>query len=136
MRTALRFLNHDDFLGSSELRSPAPRDEEGGDLQVIFKNTLLGPALSRAQDGRILFASRSKPASERDNEDLSLIRVDERAGKPPGQQQVVTTGAGAIGGISVTSDGKRLMLCRTNSRELAFTSEFDAITRKWKTPGA
>jgi DNA-binding winged helix-turn-helix (wHTH) protein/Tol biopolymer transport system component len=119
---------------ATDLSTLWTRDDEGGDLQVIFKNTLLGPALSWAQDGRILFASRSNPASERDNEDLSSIRVDERTGKAAGQQQVVTTGAGAIGGISVTSDGKRLMLWRTNSREQAFISEFDANTRKWKTP--
>jgi Tol biopolymer transport system component len=109
-------------------------DAEGGDLQVIFKNAWLGPALSWAPDGRILFASRADSASERDDEDVRSIRVDERAGKAVGQQQVVTAGAGSIGGISVTSDGKRLVLWRTNSREQAFISEFDAHTRKWKTP--
>jgi hypothetical protein len=110
------------------------RDGEGGDLQVIFKNDWLGPTLSWLPDGRVLFATRSKPASERDDEDLRSIQVDERNGKAAGQQQVVSTGAGAIGGISVASDGKRVVLARTNSRDQAFISEFDANTRKWKTP--
>jgi DNA-binding winged helix-turn-helix (wHTH) protein/Tol biopolymer transport system component len=110
------------------------RNTEGGDLQVIFKNNWLGPTLSWLPDGRILFATRSKPASERDDEDLRSIHVDERDGKAAGQPQVVSTGAGAIGVISVASDGKRVVLARTNSRDQAFISEFDANTRKWKTP--
>ena len=119
---------------AAELSSLWTRDAEGGDLQVIFNNNWLGPALSWAPDGRILFATRSNPASELDDEDIRSIRLDERSGKAVGQPQVVTTGAGAVGGISVTSDGKRLTLLRTNSREQAFISEFDANTRKWKTP--
>jgi Tol biopolymer transport system component len=107
---------------------------EGGDLQVIFKNAWLGPAVSWAPDGRILFSSRSDSTSERDDEDLRSIRVDELTGKAIGQQQAVTTGAGTIGGISAASDGKRFVLSRTNSREQAFISEFDSHTRKWKTP--
>jgi DNA-binding winged helix-turn-helix (wHTH) protein/Tol biopolymer transport system component len=110
------------------------RDAEGGDLQVIFKNSWLGPALSWLPDGRILFATRSDPASERDDEDMRSIHVDERNGKTVGESQVVTTGAGAIGGISASSGGKQVMLARTNSRDQAFISEFDADTRKWKTP--
>jgi len=119
---------------AADLSSLWTRDAEGGDLQVIFKNNWLGSALSWLADGRILFATRSNPASERDDEDMRSVRVDERNGKAVGQQQVVTTGAGAIGGISVTSDGKRVVLARTNSRDEAFISEFDAHTRKWKTP--
>jgi DNA-binding winged helix-turn-helix (wHTH) protein/Tol biopolymer transport system component len=119
---------------ATDLSSLWTREAEGGDLRVIFKNNWLGPALSWLPDGRILFATRSKPASERDDEDMRSIHVDERNGKALGQPEVVTTGAGAIGGISVTSDGKRVVLTRTNSRDQAFISEFDANTRKWKTP--
>jgi DNA-binding winged helix-turn-helix (wHTH) protein/Tol biopolymer transport system component len=110
------------------------RNAEGGDLQVILKNTWLGPALAWAPDGRLLFASRTNPETERDNEELQSIRVDERTGIATGKPQRVTAGSGTIGKISVTSDGKRLVLWRTNSHEQAFISEFDPDTRKWKTP--
>jgi hypothetical protein len=60
--------------------------------------------------------------------------LDERTGKAAGQPQLVTSGVGSIGGITVTSDGKRLVLWRRNTQEQAFISEFDASTRKWKTP--
>lgn len=119
---------------NADLSSLWTIDAEGGDRQMIFKDTWLGPALSWAPDGRILFASRANPASERHDEDVRSIRVDERSGKAVGQPQVVTTGAGFVGGISVTSGGKRLVLWRTDSDEQTFISAFDADTRKWKTP--
>lgn len=123
-----------DLTPLADLSSLWTRDAEGGDLQVILKNTWLGQALAWAPDGRILFASRPKQETERDNEELHSIRVNEHTGIPTEHPQKVTTGAGEIGAISVTSDGKRLVLWRTNSHEQAFISEFDPNTRKWKTP--
>jgi len=119
---------------ATDLSTLWTRDAEGGNLQVIFKDAWLGPAISWAADGRILFASRANPASEGNNEDLRSIRVDESTGKATEEPQHVTHGTGTIGGINVTSDGKRLVLWRTNSHDQAFISEFDARTRKWTTP--
>jgi Tol biopolymer transport system component len=110
------------------------RDADGGDLQVILRDTLLGSTLSWGPDGRILFASRANAAGERDDEEIHSIRVDERTGKATGEPQLVTNGAGTIGGISETLDGKRLVLWRNNTHEQTFISDFDAGTRKWKTP--
>ena len=110
------------------------RDADGGDLQVILRDASLGWALSWAPDGRILFVSRANTAAERADEEVHSIRVDEQTGKAIGQPQLVTSGMGSIGGITVTSDGKRLVLWRQNSQEQAFISEFDASARKWKTP--
>jgi hypothetical protein len=110
------------------------RDANGGELQVILRDTLLGSALAWAPDGRILYASRASTAGERNDEETRSIRVDERTGKTTGQPQLVTSGVGTIGGISITSDGKRLVLWRKNIQEQAFISEFDASARKWKPP--
>jgi Tol biopolymer transport system component len=118
----------------ADLSSLWTRDTDGGDLQVILKDTLLGSALSWGPDGRILFASRANTAGERDDEEVHSIRVDERTGKATGEPQVVTNGAGTIGGISETLDGKRLVLWRNNTHQQAFISQFDSNTRKWKTP--
>ena len=60
-------------------------------------------------DERLLFASRTNSAAERADEEVRSIRVDEHTGRATGQPQLVTGGAGSIGGISVTSDGKRLV---------------------------
>ena len=118
----------------TDLSSMRTRDANGGDLQVILRDTSLGSALYWAPDGRILYASRANTAGERDDEEARSIRVDERTGKATGQPQLVTSGAGTIGGITITSDGKRLVLWRKNIQEQAFISEFDASTRMWKTP--
>jgi Tol biopolymer transport system component len=122
------------FAPLKDLSSVWTRDADGGDLQVILQDTLLGWALSWAPDGRILFASGANTTVERDEEDIRSIRVDERTGKATGQPQLVTGGVGNIGGITITSDGKRVVLWRQNTQEQAFISEFDASTRKWKTP--
>jgi Tol biopolymer transport system component len=118
----------------TDLSSLWTRDAEGGDLQVILKDTLLGSALSWGPERRILFASRANIGGERDDEEIHSIRVDERTGKATGEPQLLTNGEGTIGGISETLDGKRLVLWRNNTREQAFISEFDSNTRKWKTP--
>ena len=110
------------------------RDANGGDFQVILKDTLLGSALSWAPDWRILFASRANIGGERDDEEIHAIRMDERTGKATGQPQLVTSGVGTIGGITVSSNGKRLVLWRNNTQEQAFITDFDAGARKWKTP--
>ena len=122
------------FAPLTGLSSIWTRDADGGDLQVIIQDTLLGFALSWAPDGRILFASHANTAGERADEEVRSIRVDERTGKATGQPQLVTSGVGSIGGITVTSDGKRLALWRDNNQLQAFISDFDASTRKWKTP--
>lgn len=109
-------------------------DVNGGDPQVIVKDVPLGTGLAWTPDGHILFSSRVNAAGEHDDEGVRSIRVDERTGKATGQPQMVTDGAGSIGGMSATSDGKRLVLWRMNSPVQAFITEFDPGTRKWKTP--
>jgi DNA-binding winged helix-turn-helix (wHTH) protein/Tol biopolymer transport system component len=118
----------------TDLSSVWTRDADGGDLQVVLRNALLGRALSWAPDGRILFSSHTNTTAERADEEVHSIRVDEQTGKATGQPELVTSGVGTIGGITVTSDGKRMALWRDNTQEQVFISEFDASTHKWKTP--
>jgi DNA-binding winged helix-turn-helix (wHTH) protein/Tol biopolymer transport system component len=123
-----------EFAPLTNLSSVWTRDADGADLQVILRDASLGWALTWAPDGRILFASRANTTAERADEEVRSIRVDERTGKATGQPEPVTSGMGTIGGMTVTSDGKRMVLWRDNTQEQAFISEFDASTHKWKTP--
>jgi DNA-binding winged helix-turn-helix (wHTH) protein/Tol biopolymer transport system component len=109
-------------------------DADGGDRQLILKDAWLGLGIAWTPDGRILFASRVNAAGERNDDGIRSIRVNERTGKATGQQQFVTDGEGTVGGIGVTSDGKRLVLWRMNTPIQTFITEFDAHTRKWSTP--
>jgi DNA-binding winged helix-turn-helix (wHTH) protein/Tol biopolymer transport system component len=122
------------FAPATETSTAWTSDQDGGDVHVILKDAFLGSALSWSPDGRILFTSRADTGAERDDEEVRSIQVDEDTGKVSGQPQLVTRGVGNIGGISITSDGKRLVLWRQSSHEQVFTSEFNSGTRKWKTP--
>ena len=46
----------------------------------------------------------------------------------------LTKGAGRIGGLSVSADGRRLILWRANSFPQVFLAEIDAETGRFKTP--
>lgn len=110
------------------------RDATGGDLQIVVSDPRVEPALRWVADDRILYAYREDPASERSNQGVYSIRVDQRTGKAIGQPQPVTDGQGRIGGLSATSDGKRLVLWRVNTQEQAFIAEFETGSHRLKTP--
>ena len=117
-----------------QLASLWTRNTDGRDLQFIAKDAVLGTGVAWSPDGRILFASRTKAAGDRDDEGVRSVRMDERNGKVIGSPQVVTDGSGGIRGISLTSDGKRLVLWRRSTHVQAFIADFDSRTRNWKTP--
>jgi Tol biopolymer transport system component len=94
----------------------------------------VGPAVWWTADGRILYAYREDPASERSDEGVYSIRVDERTGKAIGQPQPITNAEGSIEGLSATSDGKRLVLWRARSEPQVFIAEFEAGSHQLKTP--
>jgi Tol biopolymer transport system component len=109
-------------------------DANGGDLQVVLTDSRVAPAIWWAADGRILYAYRENPASERGDQGVYSIPVDERTGKAIGQPQPVTDAEGSIGGLSATSDGKRLVLWRESSEPQVFIAEFEAGSHQLKTP--
>jgi Tol biopolymer transport system component len=110
------------------------RDANGGDLHVILDDNRLRHALAWAPDGRILFAYREDPTSDHGDEGVRSIRVDPYTGKATGELQFLTNGSGSIAGMSVSSDGMRLVFLRNNTGTQSFIAEFEANTRKWKTP--
>jgi DNA-binding winged helix-turn-helix (wHTH) protein/Tol biopolymer transport system component len=109
-------------------------DANGGDLQVILDDNRLRHALAWAPDGRILFAYREDPTSDRGDEGVRSIQVDPHTGRATGKLQFLTNGSGSIAGMSVSSDGMRLVFSRDNTGAQSAIAEFEADTRKWKTP--
>ncbi len=111
------------------------RDAKGGDLQVVLKDdSRLRPDLWWTADGRILFAYLNDPTSEREDTGIDSISIDERTGKAAALPQQVTEGQGWIGGLSATSDGKRLVVSRGNTTRQVFITEPDAGNHRWKAP--
>jgi DNA-binding winged helix-turn-helix (wHTH) protein/Tol biopolymer transport system component len=110
-------------------------DANGGDLQVVLKDDpRLRSALFWTADGRILFAYLNDPSSEREDTGVDSISIDERTAKPSASPQQVTEGQGWIGGLSATSDGKRLVVSRGNTSRQVFITEPDPSKHRWKTP--
>jgi DNA-binding winged helix-turn-helix (wHTH) protein/Tol biopolymer transport system component len=111
------------------------RDANGGDLQVVLKDdSRLRPALWWTADGRILFSYLNNPASEREDTGVNSISIDERTGKAVAPPQRVTEDRGWIGGLSATSDGKRLVISRGNTTRQVFITEPDPGNHRWKAP--
>jgi DNA-binding winged helix-turn-helix (wHTH) protein/Tol biopolymer transport system component len=110
------------------------RDAGGGDPQVVLSDTRLKPALCWVADGRILFAYREDLTNELLDEGVRSIQVDRRTGKAIGAPQIVAHGQGRIGTLSVTADGKRLVLWRENTQFQSFISEFEAGSHRLTTP--
>jgi DNA-binding winged helix-turn-helix (wHTH) protein/Tol biopolymer transport system component len=111
------------------------RDANGGDLQVVLKDdSRLRSALWWTADERLLFAYLNDPASEREDTAVDSISMDERTGKAAASLQRVTEGQGWIGGLSATSDGKRLVVSRGNTTRQVFITEPDPGNHRWKAP--
>jgi DNA-binding winged helix-turn-helix (wHTH) protein/Tol biopolymer transport system component len=111
------------------------RDLTGGQSQIILRDHLISPrALCWAPDGRLLYALRTDPKDGRNEIGVWALRVDQGTGKAKGNPEPVSDGLGWIGGLSVTADGKRLVLWRGNSQPQVFVSEFDKGTGRLTTP--
>ena len=108
------------------------RDAGGGDLQIVQSDPELQPALSWQSDGRIFYAHRNDPLSERTDDGVYSVRVSEQSGRATNQPRFVTSGQGRIGGLSSTHDGRRLTLWRVNSQPQVFITGFDASLRRFK----
>ena len=109
-------------------------DLSGGAPTVLKTSAQLVPALSWASDGSLLYAYRDDPASERWDSGIWSVRVNEQSGKLEDRPRELTRGVGQIGGLSITADGKRLVLWRTNSQPGIFLTEIDPVTRRFKQP--
>jgi DNA-binding winged helix-turn-helix (wHTH) protein/Tol biopolymer transport system component len=102
------------------------RDLNGGAPQLILRSHRLAPEdLCWARDGRLLYALRKETSNPGGDYDLDSIRIDLATGAAADSPQLVTTGLGWIGGLSITADGKRVLLWRGNELPQVFVSEFN-----------
>ncbi len=119
---------------AGDLYSLQTRDSTGGESQLILSDHRIAAAdLCWAPDGRLLYALRTDPKNESDY-GVWAIQVDPVTGKAKGEPEPVSEGLGWIGSLSVTADGKRLVLWRGNTQSQVFVSEFDKGTYHLTTP--
>jgi WD40-like Beta Propeller Repeat len=74
------------------------------------------------------------PKNPRGDYGVEGVLIDGKTGQAAGAPEPVSNGLGWIGGPSVTSDGKRLLLWRGNALPQVFVSEFDRGTMRLSVP--
>jgi Tol biopolymer transport system component len=115
-------------------RSVETVDADGGKPKVLEVSTQLLPVVCWAGGGRVLYASRIDPAGERYDFGIWSVRVNQKSGEPQARALQLTKGVGPIGGVSVSADGRRLILWRLNANPQVFLAEIDAETGRFKAP--
>jgi DNA-binding winged helix-turn-helix (wHTH) protein/Tol biopolymer transport system component len=108
-------------------------DANGGIPKVLKISNQLLPVVGWAADGRLLYAYRDDPASEREDSGIWTLRVNQKSGEPEGKPLQLTKGVGGIAGLSVTADGTRLILLRVDSSPQVFLAQIDAETGRLNT---
>ena len=125
----LAFIEHHytaSAFSAGDLFTVKTRDLITGKSQMILSDQRIeSQALCWAPDGRLLYAALTDPKSERSDYEVWAIEVDQQTGKAKGSPERVSNGMGWIGGLSVTTNGKRLILWRGNTKSQVFVSEFD-----------
>jgi len=125
----LAFIEHHytaSAFSAGDLFTVKTRDLITGKSEMILSDQRIGSqALCWAPDGRLLYASLTDPKSERSDYGVWAVEVDQQTGKAKGSPEPVSEGMGWIGGLSVTANGKRLVVWRGNTKYQVFVSEFD-----------
>ena len=106
----------------------------GGKPRVLMTSTQLLQVVCWVADGRLLYGYRNDPADERVDSGIWSLRVNQKSGEPEGKAAQLTEGAGRIAGLSVTRDGKRLVVWRDNLSPAVFLTEIDSETHRLSRP--
>jgi Tol biopolymer transport system component len=92
------------------------------------------PVVCWAADGRLVYGYRDNPDGERMDYGVRWIRVSQRSGESEGKEVRLTKGTGRLGGLSVTADGKRMIVWRDNLSPAVFLMDMDPQTRRLTRP--
>jgi Tol biopolymer transport system component len=114
--------------------SLATVDLIGGKPRVLVTTTRLLQVVCWTGDGRLLYGYLNDPADERVDSGIWSLRVNQKTGEPQGKETQITEGAGRVAGLSVSRDGKRLVLWRDNFSPGVFLTEIDSETHSLSKP--
>jgi DNA-binding winged helix-turn-helix (wHTH) protein/Tol biopolymer transport system component len=106
----------------------------GGAPKVLKISTQLLPIVCWSADERLMYGYRDDLSSERMNYGVWWVRVNQRSGESEGKEVQLTKGTGRLGGLSVTADGRRMVLWRDNLSPAVFLTELDSQTRRFTRP--
>lgn len=109
-------------------------DSSGGAPKTLMTSTRFLSGICWSADGRLLYGYQDEQARELPDYGVWSVRVNEKTGQSAGEPVQITKGVGRVGGLSITADGKRMLLWRDNLQPTVSLSEIDSATREFKTP--
>jgi DNA-binding winged helix-turn-helix (wHTH) protein len=98
--------------------------------KVVKISTQFALGLCWGPDGRLFYGYQREGAGERDAFGIVAVPIDEKTGEVSGKEAQLTEGMGVIGGMSISTDGRRLVLWREHATPATFVSEIDPRTRQ------
>jgi Tol biopolymer transport system component len=112
-------------------------DVRGQDVTTTF-STKVGIAFCGSPDGRIFFAMQEPGIQALSNPNLWEIKVDAATGRPLSEARRLTQWSGfstrAVSDLSMTADGRWLVLLRWNAQADVFVAEAEAGGKSMKNP--
>src|SRR5262249_15821215 len=130
----IAYVQHHATDSFVESKSVWTRDSTGGDPQLVISGTKIGNAVYWASDGRLIYSVHEETNSNTATDSVWAIKVDPYTGKPNGSQQCLLKGWGFIWSLTVSADGKRAALLRSNMTNQVFVAEFDKNTLSLSAP--
>jgi len=106
----------------------------GGEPTVVMRSAQPLWGLCWAPDGRLFYSSRDDSAHQWTDDAIWSVRVGEKNGEKLSDPVQISQGLGHVGSLSITADGKRLVLWRDNVIPTIFLSDIDSRTGQFTTP--
>ena len=129
-----RYQSPSPFVGALEDKGSLEIvDVKGGQSQVLRVSRQILTAVCWAPDGRLLYGFRDNPSSERMDYDIWSIRINRKTGLSVGKEMQLTKGSGRVGGLSVSADGKRLILVRDKLSPSVFVTDMNIESGQFST---
>jgi len=107
---------------------------DGGNPSLVLESNQLRPALAWAPDGRMFFAESGGENIPLGEASIWSVPVDAKTGKPQGKPTQVSSGAGRIGGLSLSKNGSRLLLWRANTQPGVFITDRAGVGGRFSSP--
>src|SRR5262249_7346297 len=107
--------------------------QDGGRSQVALSNPNLGPGLAWSGDGWLTYSLQERPPSQGDY-NLWSARINERTGQFERAPVRMTSDAGGIRRLSLSSDGKRLAFLRETLQRDVYITNIEEHGTRLSTP--
>jgi DNA-binding winged helix-turn-helix (wHTH) protein/Tol biopolymer transport system component len=101
--------------------------------QVAVSGVWLNGAVAWSPDWRLIYSVQEAPPNQQDS-NLWSVRTRSRSGQVWGEPMRLSSESGSIGSISLSADGKRLIVVRTSLQPDVFVADLNSSSMELSTP--